>query len=62
MFAPFSVGVDPSSVVEEQEKFMPDERRFSDAAKAPKGTPMEMRDHPFYSNLFSQSARRCPGS
>jgi cytochrome P450 len=60
MFDQFSVGVDPS-VVEEPERLTP-ERRFSDAVEARKGTPMEMLDHPFCSDLFSQGARRCPGS
>uniref|UniRef100_A0A7R9WI71 Cytochrome P450 n=1 Tax=Pseudictyota dubia TaxID=2749911 RepID=A0A7R9WI71_9STRA len=59
-FDQFSLGMDPD-VVDDPQAFRP-ERWLPESLEAAKGTPMEVLDHPFYRDPFSQGARRCPGS
>ena len=56
----FSIGMDPEFVSEPKE-FRP-ERWLPDAVESRKGTPLEIIDHGFYKDPFSQGSRKCLGS
>ena len=51
--------MDPA-YVDNPNEFKP-ERWLQDAVEGRKNTPQEIIDHPFFSDSFSQGARRCPG-
>jgi len=61
MLDTFSTGLHPGLVGDRPFEFDPS-RFLPEAAKARKGTPAGLIDHPFFHGPFSQGARKCPGS
>jgi cytochrome P450 len=55
-----SQAVDPALVGDDAKEFKP-ERFLQSAVEARAGTAASMMDHSFFSDPFSQGARKCPG-